>query len=233
MTTPRERSPNRVRYQRKTGPEVKPSAGPTNGVRNVRGRAKRSKLEYARAMRRRPTPGERALWARLRSQRLGVKFRHQAIILGWIVDFWCPKARLVVEVDGRGHAARAQRDRDIVRAEAMADRGILTIRFWNEDVEADIDRVCTEIFRVVCDRLRTLVERRRSGTGASLKDRRRRREATCDGQAAMSRVPGGSSGADTSLPIGSENGLGTRRRRPACCEQPRRPSENGEGGTCS
>lgn len=212
-------------------------AGPANGVRNVRGRAKRSKLEYARHMRSNPTRAERLLWSRLRANQLGFKFRHQAIILGWIVDFWCPKLRLVVEVDGRGHAAAAQRERDIRRTNAMADRGILTIRFWNEEVTADLNAVCTRIFNVAVQRSRDLLqeprERRSRGAGASLKDRRQRREATCDGQAAMSRLPEDPSGADTSLPIRAENGLGTRRRRPACCEQPRRPSENGEGGTCS
>lgn len=236
--TPQERSPNRARYQKKTSPKVKPSAGATPGVKNVRGKAKRSKLAYARAMRRHPTESERLLWSRLRSNRLGVKFRHQAIILGWIADFWCPKLRLVVEVDGRGHAARAQRERDVVRCNAMAARGILTIRFWNEEVTSDLDDVCARIFRVVAERSRELLrepeERRSRGTGASLKDRRQRREATCDGQAAMSRLPEDPSGADTSLPIRADNGLGTRRGAPQRAgREPRRPSENGEGGTCS
>lgn len=212
-------------------------AGPANGVRNVRNFTKRSKLEYARHMRRNPTPAERLLWSRLRANQLGFKFRHQAIIRGWIVDFWCPLVRLVVEVDGRGHAAEAQRLRDIRRTTAMAELGITTIRFWNEEVLGETDKVCDLIFRAAlvagASPLIEARKRRSRGTGASLKDRRQRREAACVGQAAMSRSPEAPSGANTSLPIGSTNGLGTRRRRPACCEQPRRPSENGEGGTCS
>ncbi|HVY31527.1 MAG TPA: DUF559 domain-containing protein [Polyangiaceae bacterium] len=72
---------------------------------------------FARAMRSEPTASERALWAVLRSSRLGVGFRRQAVVAGHIVDFLAPSRRLVVEVDGGYHRSPAQR-----RADARRDR---------------------------------------------------------------------------------------------------------------
>jgi very-short-patch-repair endonuclease len=92
---------------------ARPDAAKPKGLRK---RAAPSKKAQARALRSAPTLSETILWERLRKRRcLGYRFRRQSIILGWIVDFWCPKIRLVVEVDGSSHASRqsydARRDR--------------------------------------------------------------------------------------------------------------------------
>jgi very-short-patch-repair endonuclease len=75
---------------------------------------------HARFMRWRPTESEARLWERLRGSRLGVGFRRQYVIAGYIVDFAAPSVRLVVEVDGgylaTRRAADARRDAALLRA---------------------------------------------------------------------------------------------------------------------
>ena len=75
---------------------------------------------HAHRLRQAPTDSEARLWRALRSSQLGVAFRRQVPVLGFIVDFYAPAARLVVEVDGGYHARRtnadASRDRKLGRA---------------------------------------------------------------------------------------------------------------------
>ncbi|WKZ37082.1 MAG: DUF559 domain-containing protein [Anaerolineales bacterium] len=60
----------------------------------------KEKLERAKELRREMTPAEKILWQELRANKLGVRFRRQQVIQGFIVDFYCHKSALVVEVDG-------------------------------------------------------------------------------------------------------------------------------------
>ena len=75
---------------------------------------------YAHAMRQAPTDSEARLWRALRSSQLGVAFRRQVPLLGFIADFYAPSARLIVEVDGGYHERRVsadeRRDRKLARA---------------------------------------------------------------------------------------------------------------------
>ncbi len=75
---------------------------------------------HAHRLRQAPTDSEARLWRALRSSQLGVAFRRQVPLLGFIVDFFAPAIRLVVEVDGGYHARRkcadARRDRKLTRA---------------------------------------------------------------------------------------------------------------------
>jgi very-short-patch-repair endonuclease len=88
-------------------------------------------------------PGNRAeelLWLRLRGGQLGVWFRRQMVLLGsCIVDFYCTSARLVVEVDGGYHAARARRRADERRDRRLAKAGIRVVRVSAALVVADVD----------------------------------------------------------------------------------------------
>ena len=63
----------------------------------------KEKLQRAKELRRDMTPAEKILWQELRGNKLGVHFRRQQVIAGFIVDFYCHKAGLVVEVDGDIH----------------------------------------------------------------------------------------------------------------------------------
>ena len=63
----------------------------------------KAKLERAKELRREMTPAEKLLWQQIRAKKLGVRFRHQQVIQGFIVDFYCHRAGLIVEVDGDVH----------------------------------------------------------------------------------------------------------------------------------
>lgn len=93
---------------------------------------RREKLQKAREMRLAPTPAEAALWAKLRMGATGFKFRRQALVRGYIVDFWCPRAKLVVEVDGGYHHTEEQYEYDRSRTEHLRALGISVMRLRNE-----------------------------------------------------------------------------------------------------
>ena len=96
----------------------------------------------ARKLRNNPTEAEKHLWCVLRSRNLGVKFRRQAIIGPYIVDFVCFERKLVIEVDGGQHD---QSWRDILRDEWLRGQGFEILRFWNNDVFANLEGVFQEI----------------------------------------------------------------------------------------
>jgi very-short-patch-repair endonuclease len=99
--------------------------------------------QYARAMRRQMTDAEWMLWEALRDRRLeGFKFRRQVPVMGYILDFVCFEARLVVEVDGAQHA---ESTRDVRRDAILGAEGFLTLRFWNDNVLENADGVCVAI----------------------------------------------------------------------------------------
>jgi len=98
----------------------------------------------ARELRQRMTPAETALWARLRKRQLaGLKFRRQHPIERFIVDFYCPSARLIVEVDGKIHDY--QKRQDAARDAFLTQRGYRILRFRNESVLQNIEKVLDEI----------------------------------------------------------------------------------------
>jgi very-short-patch-repair endonuclease len=101
-------------------------------------------LDRARRLRREMTPQERLLWQGLRGRRLeGYKFRRQMWLDGFIADFACPEARLVVEADGSQHAAN--RDYDANREAALARLGWRTLRYWNNEINEDLEAVLNAI----------------------------------------------------------------------------------------
>lgn len=93
---------------------------------------------FARAMRREPTASERVLWEALRSSQLGVGFRRQAVVAGYIVDFLAPSCRLVVEVDGGYHRSPVQRRADARRDRRLERAGYRVLRLPAELVMANV-----------------------------------------------------------------------------------------------
>ena len=108
-------------------------------------------LERAREMRRELTPHERIVWNALRRDQLdGCHFRRQQVIDGYICDFYCHAASLVIEIDGPIHDQ--QREYDEERDEMLARRGLLIMRVRNEEVERDLAGVLERIRKVCGER---------------------------------------------------------------------------------
>jgi len=106
-------------------------------------RVTKEKLERARELRRDMTPAEKILWQELRANKLGVHFRRQQIIAGFIVDFYCHKAALVIEVDGDIHDL--QQDEDAKREKVLNEMGLRIIRFRNAEVLRNLAPVIEKI----------------------------------------------------------------------------------------
>src|SRR5881628_1824201 len=93
------------------------------------------KVALAKAMRHEATAAEAAVWTLLRNRQcLGLKFRRQHVIRGFIVDFYCAELRLAVEVDGPVHRSRAQAEYDEARSRSLAHAGVGVVRIRNEQV---------------------------------------------------------------------------------------------------
>ena len=102
------------------------------------------KQQRARELRQSMTPAEKRLWGYLRANRLdGWHFRRQQIIAGFIVDFYCHKACVVIEVDGPIHARRKIQDE--ARSEVLCNHGLKVIRFSNREVMNDLKGVLSRI----------------------------------------------------------------------------------------
>lgn len=105
--------------------------------------------EFARRLRNEPTPAEKRRWHFLRAGKLGVKFRRQAAIGAYIVDFVCFSHGLIVELDGPQHLDTAAIEYDRRRSDWLASRGFRVIRFRNQVLDESIWQVVEEIQRAV------------------------------------------------------------------------------------
>jgi len=109
----------------------------------------------ARQLRRNMTDAEQVLWARLRKkQLLGVQFYRQKPIGRHIVDFFAPKAKLVVEVDGSQHFLEDHVLRDKQRDIDLSNLGLLVLRFNNLQVLRETDAVIEIILSTLSERLK-------------------------------------------------------------------------------
>src|SRR5262249_21071493 len=107
-------------------------------------RYRRDLKSRSRELRRDPSPAERRLWFDFLSVH-SEKFTRQKPLGHYIADFYCSRARLVIEVDGDSHFSRAGEQYDERRTEALAFQGILVIRFTNLEVMQEFEAVCTRI----------------------------------------------------------------------------------------
>ena len=105
--------------------------------------AKRTIFQHACELRKDMTPAEEFLWSRLNKSQLGVRFKAQQPIDIFIADFYCHKHKLVVEVDGEIH--ESQREYDENRTAELERFDLKVIRFTNEEVFRDIEKVIEQI----------------------------------------------------------------------------------------
>ncbi|MFA5358429.1 MAG: endonuclease domain-containing protein [Patescibacteria group bacterium] len=106
----------------------------------------RKKFKHLRTkLRRNSTKSEDRLWRELRGEQLGYKFRRQYGIENFIVDFYCPKLNLVIEVDGISHDSEEAQIKDARREEYLRSRGIKVLRYTSSEVFKNIESVTNDI----------------------------------------------------------------------------------------
>jgi very-short-patch-repair endonuclease len=110
--------------------------------------------DKARQLRKNLTDSEKALWSHLRNKQvLGIQFYRQKPIGGYIVDFFAPKEKLVVEVDGSQHMEGEHVNRDGNRDLYLTSLGLMVLRFNSRQVFKERDAVVEAIYRTVMEQL--------------------------------------------------------------------------------
>ena len=104
-------------------------------------------LSIRRNLRRTQTPQEIILWSKLRSRGTGYKWKRQVSIGKYIIDFYCPEKRLAVEIDGIQHDDN--KEYDVERTEYLKTQGITVLRFWNNEVNTNIEGVLLMIMKII------------------------------------------------------------------------------------
>ncbi len=99
-----------------------------------------------RELRELQTEAERVLWSYLRSKKLGQKFFRQYSVGPYILDFYCPRYRLAVELDGSRHNLDKNKQYDDYRTRTLAGINIKLIRFWNDEVLIKTNKVLEQIY---------------------------------------------------------------------------------------
>lgn len=109
--------------------------------------------KFAKSLRNNPTDTEKRLWYFLRTKQLrGLKFRRQAPIGHYIVDFVCFPKKFVIELDGGQHAEAKHKEKDDARDAWLTSQGFTVLRFWDNDILQNIEGVGEKIVRY-CDTL--------------------------------------------------------------------------------
>ena len=143
----------RDRSPRKDSGRPVPPARPSAVEPILGGHVSSVKADAARRLRREMTPAERLLWEHLRANCLdGLHFRRQQVIDGFIVDFYCHAAGLVIEVDGSFHDD--QQDHDEERDRILSAGGRRILRVTNDEVETALPNVLARICEAAVARLR-------------------------------------------------------------------------------
>jgi very-short-patch-repair endonuclease len=99
-------------------------------------------------LRNRLTPQEAILWNHLKHSKLGgYKFRRQTSVGPYIADFYCPLKRLIIELDGSQHLENEKYDRE--RDSFLQSQGCIVLRFWNNEVDTNLNGVIMKIMNVL------------------------------------------------------------------------------------
>ena len=112
----------------------------------------KSNTPLAKVLRKNMTPWEQKLWYMFLRQ-YPIRFQRQKPIGNFIVDFYCAKAEMALELDGGGHYTDEQMLKDAERTEKLAEMKIAVLRICNTDIDKNFDAVCEQIDRTVKERL--------------------------------------------------------------------------------
>ena len=114
----------------------------------------RDLIRKARALRSNMTKAEIILWSRLRSKKVnGYKFRRQQPIFDYIVDFYCDKLKLIIEVDGAIHSFSENERCDIKRDNILRINGYYVLRLTNLEIETELDSTIKKINSYISENL--------------------------------------------------------------------------------
>ncbi|MBQ3007765.1 MAG: endonuclease domain-containing protein [Clostridia bacterium] len=119
----------------------------------------KSNIPLAKNLRKNMTPWERKLWYEFLNS-YPVRFQRQKSIGNYIVDFYCAKARLVIELDGSQHFDPKGIKKDAIRTAFLEEYGIMVLRIQNDEIFDNFD--------MICDYIDSLVKRRMAGDKGSL-----------------------------------------------------------------
>ena len=111
-----------------------------------------SNVAHARNLRKNMTPQEAKLWYQF-LRKYPIRFQRQKPIDHYIVDFYCAKANLIIELDGGGHYEPEQANKDKFRTRALEEHGFMILRFCNIDVDKNFYNVCSLINETVQSRI--------------------------------------------------------------------------------
>jgi very-short-patch-repair endonuclease len=110
--------------------------------------------QMGRLLRRNETWAEKLMWSRLRDRRFSAyKFRRQVRVKGFYLDFYCPQARVNIELDGSRHGFLLEREADARRDAVLESEHIKVLRFWNHQLRAEKDVVREKIWSVLQERV--------------------------------------------------------------------------------
>ncbi|KKT96755.1 MAG: Leucine-tRNA ligase [Parcubacteria group bacterium GW2011_GWA2_45_15] len=102
-------------------------------------------VDRRRELRNRATEEENILWSELRNGKLGYRFRRQHSFGGYILDFYCAKKRLIIEIDGGIHESVSNKEYDEVRDKYFKELDYKVLRFKNNDVKNCLNEVVKKI----------------------------------------------------------------------------------------
>lgn len=113
---------------------------------------RRDQTRKRQQLRNQAPEAERLLWARIRGQKCGAKFRRQVSMGAWVVDFYCPALHLAIEIDGSSHEGENAKKYDAARQANIETLGVEFLRFSNaqvfEQLEAVVETICAQVARL-------------------------------------------------------------------------------------
>ena len=104
----------------------------------------KSNIPLAKTLRKNMTPWERKLWYEF-LRNYPIRFQRQKAIANYIADFYCAKARLVIELDGGGHYTAVQLEKDNIRSKELESMNLTVLRICNLDIDRNFGGVCEYI----------------------------------------------------------------------------------------
>ncbi len=101
----------------------------------------KANIPLAKSLRKNMTPWERKLWFEF-LRKYPIRFQRQKAIGNFIADFYCAKARLIIELDGGGHYTDEQMEKDRVRTKELEGMNLTVLRICNLDVDRNFSGIC-------------------------------------------------------------------------------------------